>query len=718
MKKQSAIKLLAVILIIAATLILSISPITGGMRLGLDLQGGAQVTLQALPEDGETVTADDMEQLVSVLDNRVNELGVSEPVIQVEGEDRIIVELAGVDDPEQAIELIGRTAQLEFVSPTGEVLLSGADLANAYAQIEENQPRVILEFNDAGAEKFFNATAMYVGQEIAIVLDGETISSPVVNTAISGGVAYISGGFANFDEAADLAALLRGGALPVDLEVLSKSTVGPTLGADSLSRSLSASAIGFTILLLYLIAYYRLPGGWAVISLVVYGLLLLWMLNLIHATLTLTSIAGFILSIGVAVDANIIIYERIREELYHGKSLKASIESGFKRALLTIVDSNVTTLIAAVVLYFFGSGTIKGFALTLSIGIVASMLTAVVFTHYVLRWSSDIDFLSSKKLYGLSKHFGYREFHFDFLRLKKVWYIAAMVVIVPGLVVLCVSGMNLGIDFTGGSIIKVQYEDQVELAAVRDAVTDIVKQTPAVNEGDDNSFIIRTEDLTQEESSAVTDALATLGTLIPSATSQEMIGPAIGAELLANARWALLIAGVLMLLYITVRFKFSYAVTAILALVHDVLVIVSVFAIFRLEVESAFIAAILTIVGYSINNTIVIFDRMRENMSFQKGKFSRAELINTSINQTLTRTINTVLAVLLLLVSLLLFGGETTRNFILALTIGMFAGFFSSVFLVGNMLADISSHVSVKWGGDKKAPRPVQKKAVPKTTER
>lgn len=401
MKKQGGVKLLAVIVVVAAALILSIAPLRDNMRLGLDLQGGAQVVLQAVPDEGGAVTKEDMNKLVSVLDKRVNELGVSEPVIQIEGQDRIIVELAGVDDPEQAIELIGRTAQLEFRDPNGNVVLTGADLSNATAQITNNAPEVMLEFNSAGAEKFFEATAMFVGQVIAIMLDGEEISTPVVQGAIAGGTASISGGFASFDEAVELAALLRGGALPVNLDILSKSTVGPTLGADSLNKSLVAAGIGLIILLLYLILYYRLPGVWAGVSLVVYALLLLWALNLINATLTLTSIAGFILSVGVAVDANIIIYERIREELYHGKSLKASIEAGFKRALLTIVDSNVTTLIAAVVLYYFGSGTIKGFALTLSLGIVASMLTAVLFTRYMLRWSSDVDFLANKKLYGI-----------------------------------------------------------------------------------------------------------------------------------------------------------------------------------------------------------------------------------------------------------------------------------------------------------------------------
>ena len=405
MNKTSGIKLTVVIVVIAAALIFSIKPLAENINLGLDLQGGAEVVLQAVPDEGQEVTAADMEQLVSVLDNRVNELGVSEPIIQVEGNDRLIVQLAGVDDPDQAIEIIGKTAQLEFVDPLGNVILTGAELEDAYAQIDNTKSanernQVAFKLNEEGREAFFNATTQYVGQVISITLDGEVISSPVVQTPISEGEGVISGGFSTFEEASDLAALLRGGALPVDLEILSQQTVGPTLGADSLDKSIQAMGIGFIILFAFMIIYYRVPGIWACISLVVYSLILLWALNLINAVLTLTSIAGFILSVGVAVDANIIIYERIREELYHGKSLKASIDAGFKRAFWTIFDSNITTLIAAVVLYYFGSGTIKGFALTLSLGIIASMFTAIVFTRQMLRWMSDIDFLSSKKLYG------------------------------------------------------------------------------------------------------------------------------------------------------------------------------------------------------------------------------------------------------------------------------------------------------------------------------
>jgi len=406
MKNNSGIKSLITIVLIVLALVFSIQPLVNNINLGLDLQGGAQVVLQAIPDEGEEITKENMDQLVAVMNNRVNELGVSEPIIQVEGNDRLIVELAGVDNPEEAISLIGKTAQLQFIDPYGNVLLTGADLADATAQINSSeaaskQNQVALKFTSQGSEIFYRATSQFVGQLIGIYLDGEKISEPQVSGPIPSGEAVISGGFSTYEEAANLAALLRGGSLPVEIEILSKSTVGPTLGSDSLQKSLVASAIGFIILFFFMILYYRLPGCWACISLIVYALLLLWTLNMLKATLTLTSIAGFILSVGMAVDANIIIYERIKEEMYNGKSLKAGIESGFKRAFTTILDSNVTTLIAAVVLYYFGTGTIKGFALTLSVGLIASMFTAITFTRLMLRWTAEVDCLAHKKFYGI-----------------------------------------------------------------------------------------------------------------------------------------------------------------------------------------------------------------------------------------------------------------------------------------------------------------------------
>ena len=402
MERHSSLKTILLLVAIAVITYFSLNPLAG-INLGLDLQGGAQVRLQAVPDDGGIVTSADMDKVAAVMRKRIDGFGISEPVIQREGADRLIVELAGVDDPDKAIELLGKTARLEFRDPQGNVMLTGADLSDAHAVIDNGVNKVTLDFTREGAEKFANATAKLIGSIMYIYLDDVQLSEPRVNQVISGGNAEISGGFATYQEAADLAALLRGGALPVNIEILSKQTVGPVLGQDSLNKSLVATAIGMTLLLLFMIGYYRLPGVIAGISLVVYALILLWVLKLLGATLTLPGIAGFVLSIGMGVDSNIIIYERIKEELKAGKSLRAGINAGFKRAFATIIDSNVTTFVAVIVLFIFGTGPIQGFALTLGIGLAANLFTAITFTRMMLNLISNIKGLKSTMLYGVSR---------------------------------------------------------------------------------------------------------------------------------------------------------------------------------------------------------------------------------------------------------------------------------------------------------------------------
>jgi len=400
MSRYSGIKLSLVIIIIAIAAAFSVNPIADQANLGLDLRGGAHVLLQAIPEDGSEITNDDMVQLTSVMRKRVDEFGVSEPKIQRQGDDRLIVEIAGITDPDKAIEKLGTTAKLEFVDPAGTVVVSGSDLKDAQARIDQaGAAEITLVFTPEGAKKFGAATARLVGQPLSIVLDGQVLQSPVVEEPIMNGEARISGSF-TFEEAADNAALLRGGSLPVSVQVLEKRTVGPSLGSDSLQRSLMAGIVGFVIVVLFMMVYYRLPGILAAVSLILYVMLNLWVLVLMHVTLTLPGIAGFLLSIGMAVDANVIIYERIKEELRAGKSLRAGIDSGFKRAFVAIFDSNVTTLIAAAVLFYFGAGSIQGFAVTLSIGILASMFTAITFTRLILVWTADLNLFKNTKLYG------------------------------------------------------------------------------------------------------------------------------------------------------------------------------------------------------------------------------------------------------------------------------------------------------------------------------
>lgn len=375
-------------------------PLTEQIPLGLDLQGGVHVTLEAQNTDQAKVNKETMSQLQETIERRVNAFGVSEPIVQQEGNNRIIVELAGIKDPEKAVEEIVKTAYLEFKTEDGTTFLTGADLKNAVESSDpiSNVVEVGLEFNSAGAEKFAKATSENVGRPIAIILDGKVLQTPVVNEPITGGRARITG-YESLPEAHTIAVLLKSGALPLKTEVIEKRTVGPSLGADSLSKSIKAAVMGIIAIFIFMLGYYRLPGLLANFALLVYGVIVLAIYAALNMVLTLPGIAAFVLSLGMAVDANIIIFERIKEELKSGKSLRSSIESGFKRAFVAIFDSNVTTLIVAAVLFYFASGPIKSFAVALSVGILTSMFTAITFTRWMLRFTASTG-IKNTKLYG------------------------------------------------------------------------------------------------------------------------------------------------------------------------------------------------------------------------------------------------------------------------------------------------------------------------------
>lgn len=401
MRKNTSIAIIASIIVVVIGLAyFTARPILNNLQLGLDLKGGLHVVLMADEKEGQEVSADTIQKAIGVLRNRIDSLGVKEPIIYPQGKDRIVIEIAGIDDPEQAVNIIKNTAQLEFRDESGKILVTGKDLKDAQASpgTGGKGASVDLEFNDAGAKLFAEATAANVGKPLAIVIDNKVISAPTVDEPIPNGKAQISGNF-TAEEAQNLAVLLRSGALPVSFSIMEKRTVGPTLGADSLDMSVKAAIIGLIAILLFMMGYYLLPGVVASISMVLYSILVLGVMALLGSVLTLPGIAGFVLSIGMAVDANIIIYEHIKEELRFGKTLKAAIESGFARAFWTIFDSNLTTLIAAVVLIWFGTGPIKGFAVTLSIGIIASMIVALTFTRYLLVLFADIT--KKNKLYGV-----------------------------------------------------------------------------------------------------------------------------------------------------------------------------------------------------------------------------------------------------------------------------------------------------------------------------
>jgi len=400
-RKNTSIAIIASIIVVVIGLAyFTARPILNNLQLGLDLKGGLHVVLLADEKEGQEVSSDTIQKAIGVLRNRIDSLGVKEPIIYPQGKNRIVIEIAGINDPEQAVNIIKNTAQLEFRDENGKVLVTGKDLKDAQASpgTGANDASVDLEFNDAGAKLFAAATAANVDKPIAIVIDNKVVSAPTVDEPIPSGKAQIHGNFTP-EEAQNLAVLLRSGALPVSFSIMEKRTVGPTLGADSLDLSVKAGIIGLIAILLFMMGYYLLPGLVASISMVLYSILVLGVMALMGSVLTLPGIAGFVLSIGMAVDANIIIYEHIKEELRFGKTLKAAIESGFARAFWTIFDSNLTTLIAAVVLIWFGTGPIKGFAVTLSIGIIASMVVALTFTRYLLVLFADIT--KKNKLYGV-----------------------------------------------------------------------------------------------------------------------------------------------------------------------------------------------------------------------------------------------------------------------------------------------------------------------------
>ncbi|MGI6413783.1 MAG: protein translocase subunit SecD [Syntrophomonadaceae bacterium] len=400
MRKNSGFMVTLVILALGLLVYFVNQPLFRNINLGLDLRGGLRVVLQAQEREGEPVTADTIQKAVGILRDRVDNLGVKETSLYPQGNNRVVIEIAGEDDPEAAVDILKNVAQLEFRDEQGNVAVTGKNLKNAEARMNPNtqQAEVTLEFDQEGARLFGKATKANLGKPLYIVLDDRVISAPVVNTVIEDGNAVIEGNF-TAKEAQDLAVLLRSGALPVSFSVLEKRSIGPTLGADSLDKSLKAGIVGIIAILIFMIGYYRLPGIIADLSLVLYSLLVLGAMVYLGAVLTLPGIAGFALSIGMAVDANIIIYERIKEELRFGKTLQAAIDSGFKRAFWTIFDANITTLITAMVLMYFGTGPIKGFAVTLSLGIVASLLIALTFTKYMLILFSNLT--KNPKLYGI-----------------------------------------------------------------------------------------------------------------------------------------------------------------------------------------------------------------------------------------------------------------------------------------------------------------------------
>lgn len=661
------------------------------IKLGLDLAGGVSITYQAVEEEPGQ---EEMSDTIYKLQQRVQNYSTEAEVYQ-EGNNRINIDIPGVSDANAILEELGKPGSLIFADENGQVLLTGEQVASAKAGVIDQGGGakgyiVSLTFTEEGSKAFADATAANVGKRIAIIYDGQIYSNPVVREAISGGQCQIDG-MADYEEANDLAATIRIGSLSLELEELRSNVVGAKLGQEAISTSLKAGAVGFGIVVVFMIAAYLIPGVAASIALALYVGLIVILLSAFEVTLTLPGIAGIILSVGMAVDANVIIFTRIKEELGVGKTVHSAIKTGFNKALSAIVDGNITTLIAAAVLYFRGSGTVKGFATTLAIGIVLSMFTALFVTRGALMALYHLGF-DQAKFYGIKKDGRVR----NFLGKKKLCFLISIVMVVAGWAAMGLNrtqtgkALNYGMDFTGGTSTNVSFNEDLSLEDISSKVVPVVSkitgdadvQTQKV--AGTNEVIIKTKTLNVDQRQALEDAMVENFGVEAEKITAESISGAVSAEMKQDALWAVIVATILMLLYIWFRFKnIKFAASAILALVHDVLVVLTFYAVAKWSVGSTFIACMLTIVGYSINATIVIFDRIRENLAAGRNKETLEELVNKSITQTVTRSINTSLTTFIMVFVLYLMGVSAIREFALPLMVGIVCGTYSSVCVTG-----------------------------------
>ena len=698
MKKSKAAVILAVILAAFvglayyASIILSSTGIGEDMSipLGLDLSGGVSITYQVVDENP---SAEDMSDTIYKLQKRVDSYSTEASVYQV-GDDRITVEIPGVQDANEILEDLGNPGSLEFQMPDGSVFMTGdmvedAQGATATDRYGNKQYIVSLKLTDEGAKIFGEVTSENIGKNLPIVYDGETISYPQVQSAITGGEAQITG-MSSFEEADNLATQIRIGSLSLQLSELESSVVGAQLGSQAIASSLKAGAIGLAIVMVFMIVMYAVPGIAASLALAIYTTLVIATLYLFDITLTLPGIAGIILGIGMAVDANVIVFARIREEIATGKSVQTSMKIGFQKAMSAILDGNITTLIASVVLMALGSGTVKGFAYTLMIGIILSPFTAMVVTRYIL-YSLYALGLKSEKLYGRAKE----RKSIDFIGKKAVFFTISGIIIAAGLISMGVhsategKALNYGLDFMGGTSTTADFGKDM---TIEDIENDIVPYVEKVTGDSDvqatkvegtTQVTIKTRTLSLDERQELEDTLAENCDVDASTITSQSISSTISGEMRSDALKAVIVSCIFMLLYIWFRFKdIRFAASAILALVHDVLVVITVYALVRISVGSTFIACVLTIVGYSINDTIVIFDRIRENLALKTGKQTAEELrevANKSLTQTLSRSINTSITTFIMVVMLYILGVASIRDFSLPLMAGLVCGAYSSI---------------------------------------
>ena len=720
-KKRGIVKIFSYVIVIALLAAVALGAFgnkagsAGGIKRGLDLAGGVSITYETVKaKPSATEMADTIEKM------RLRaEIFSTESEVYQEGLNRVVVDIPDVKDADAVLKQLGSAGSLQFIPVEGnitrqadgtyklnksieelakekKIAVDGADIATAKAQSVKGdagvgvQYIVELELNAKGANKFAKATQDNLGKQIAIVYDGNVISAPVVQTVITEGKAQISGQD-SMEEAERLASIIRVGALPLELKEVRSSVVGAKLGDTALETSLLAGLIGFIIVFLFMIVMYKIPGLASSLALIAYVVIELVLLQLLQITLTLPGIAGIVLSIGMAVDANVIIFTRIKEEIGLGKSVRSAIGNGFHKALSAIIDGNVTTIIAAIVLGIFGTGTIKGFAYTLALGIIISMFTALFITKFLLYSFYDIGF-DSEKHYGTKVD----KENMPFLKFSPKAYVLSLVVIGIGIATMVVNAasgkgaFDYALEFSGGTSTEVVFDNGKVPGndEIRNFVNGVISSSNAdVTQivGED-AVVIKTKSLSEEERTKLREAFVDKYKVSKDNINNENISGAVSGEMKTSALMAVIAATICMLIYIIIRFRnVAFGASAVLALVHDVLVVATLYALTRMNVGNTFIACMLTIVGYSINATIIIFDRIRENLAEKRRGETVAEIVDKSITQTFSRSINTTVTTLIMVVVLFIMGVSSVREFSLPIIVGLICGAYSSICITGTL---------------------------------
>ncbi|MEK3913854.1 protein translocase subunit SecDF [Paenibacillus sp. FSL H7-0331] len=680
----------------------TIPNVLSNVKLGLDLKGGFEVLYEASSfEENGAITLDSLRQTAKSLEKRINALGTTEPEIWTEGSNRIRVRLAGVADEQKVREILKKPAQLTVRGPDGAIELNGSDFLEGASSIvygELQKPLIRVEVKDK--QKLLEISTRLLHQKITFQLDETVLVEPVILVVLTEGISTLTGNY-TYDQAKEIVDTINLGAIPLKLTEKYAQSVGASLGQLSLEQTVMAGAYASIIILLFMLVLYRIPGFIASFTLITYSWLLLGIMNWLGATLTLPGIAAFVLGIGMAVDANVITYERLKDEMRTGLSLLSALRKGYKNSFRTIMDSHVTTIIAAVVLFYVGTGAIKGFALTLVLSIGLSILTNVYFSQWLLRMLAKTDVFNNPLFFGVSrkqvvaidKNEPMPLVHraFDFVKHRKLYFFISILVTVIGIGSLLVHGLNYGVDFKAGTTIDVALGKPIE----KNKAEEIVRKAGfdpsvvTVGGGQQDRVTVRFDRVLNAdigESDRILSAFAgEYGNGI--GKEENTVDPGIAKELAFQAIVAVAVASIGIMLYVTIRFEWGFAVAAIIALVHDVFFVISVFSILKLEVNLPFIAAILTIVGYSINDTVVIFDRIRENLRFARAKTwgDLTSLVNLSINQTLVRSVNTAVTVLIASIALLVWGSDSINLFSLAMTVGLVVGMYSSIYIASQV---------------------------------